>query len=185
MKNLVKTLSAIILLTSACAKNSNQTNDGSNKNNNNTVIKLDANNLLGSYTVEKFVAITIDGEFQVTFPNLVETRKLSLDSKGDLVITQTSSLNGCTREIESPIDINLDLKFYSRGKFTKENCTGTCPAKVTGYFQGYEIQDPSFDLACGKNEDTGESGVAKIENDRLVFEVTNEYSLQEHLLKNP
>jgi hypothetical protein len=184
MKNLLKSLSVVVLLTSACAKNSNQAKDGSGLNPNNTVLKSDVDSLMGSYTVEKFIAKTIDGDFQVTFPGLVETREVARDANGSLILKQKSSLNGCTREIVSPLVLNLDLNSYSRSKFTQEVCTGTCPAPVTGYFQGYTLQDPSFELSCGKNEDSDESGKVKIENNRLVFEVTNEYGFEEHLLKN-
>jgi hypothetical protein len=182
MKKIIGTLSVIILLTSACAKNSNQMDSNSNFSSNNAVGKLSANNLTGSYTVEKFTAKTIDGDFVVTFPGLVETREI-LNQNGSLVIKQKSSLNGCTRETVSPLDISIEAGIYTRGHFVSEHCDGSCPAKVTGNFQGYQVQDPSFDLACGKNEDHAESGKVSIENDRLLFELTDDYSLVEQLIK--
>jgi hypothetical protein len=190
MKNLVNTLSVIILLTSACAKNSNKLtsvpNDNSSALKNTSSATNDktfSNDLLGSYTVEKFTAKTIDGDFQLTFPGLTETREIALD-QGSLVIKQKSVLNGCTRETVSPLDISVEAGVYTRGHFTAEHCSGTCPAKVTGYFQGYEIQDPNWDLACGKNEDAIESGKIQFENGRLTLEVTNEFTLEETLIRN-
>lgn len=186
MKKIIYTLSVVVVLTSACAKNSNKTvssSDSAVEPLSTSVGKVSSDNLLGSYTVEEFIAKTIDGDFVVSFPGLTETREITKNESGALVIKQKSVLNGCTRETVSPLDISIELGVYTRGQFTHEECSGSCPAKLTGYFEGHEIQDPSFNIGCGKNDDHNESGTATIENGRLLFELTDTYSLVEVNLK--
>jgi hypothetical protein len=180
MKKIIGTLSVIILLTSACAKNSNQL-ASSNPAPVDAVpvpAKLSSDALLGSYRVEHFTAKTIDGDFKVVFPGLVETREI-VKENGALVIKQKSSLNGCTREIVSPLNVSIETGIYVRGQFTRETCSGTCPVKVTGYFEGHPEQDPSFNLTCGQNNDKEESGKISLDSSHLQFEVTDGWTLVE------
>jgi hypothetical protein len=176
MKKLVNTLSVIILLTSACAKNSNQSGTGEagptlfgdgNK-------KLSEEGLLGSYSVEKIVANTSDGDFRVVFPGLVETREILREGSG-LIIKQKSVYNGCTREIISDLSVSLETGSYTRQQFKSETCQGSCPQVMSGSFEGHEtFAAPDQPLSCNNNSDQAESGNVTIDaNDRLIFSYTD------------
>jgi hypothetical protein len=183
MNKILKSLGAVILLTSACAKNSNQMDSSSNLSTTLGVnVKPLSDAVLGSYKVESVTAKTTDGDFKLIISGLVETREI-LRVNGSLVIKQKSIYKGCTREITSPLDLSFQTGSYTRRHFTHEHCEGTCPVQITGNLEGHSEKILDEQMACGNNLDHNENGGASIVNGRLLFEFTDGPSLVESLVK--
>jgi hypothetical protein len=147
-------------------------------------IQFNFDSLLGSYSVQKIYAKTSDGEIQVTFPGLVQTREITLDTNDSLVLKQKTQLEGCTKEVTWSLAVTGESGAYSLSKPIFEKCFGTCPTKATGYFQGYQVQDSSLNLSCGLSSDKIEIGIIRIENNRLVFEAAEEDGLNSLFVRN-
>jgi hypothetical protein len=190
MKNVIGVLSVILLLSSACSKNfaSNNTKSNVTSENSTSSSKLDIDSrILGSFTVEKLVAKTNQGDYTITFPGLVETREISV-SGNKYVIKQKAIYKGCTRETVSDINISLQTGTYTRQPFKSEVCQGTCPQVLTGRFEGHQsYAAPDEPMGCNNGNDDVENGTVSFENGRLIFVYIDEVSkagLVETNLKN-